>query len=74
MIHHSQDVIAFVRAALECSVYLAPLDPGLSYEDLLVVGKAAGYQEGEIDDAIHAAHLDSFGYGRRFKPDVQHSN
>jgi hypothetical protein len=68
---HSQDVIAFVRAALECSVYVAPLDPGLSYDEILAVGKGAGYQEGELNDAIHQAGLRSFG-NRRFKPEVQY--
>jgi hypothetical protein len=71
MFIHSQEVIGFIRAALECSVYVAPLEPGLSYDEIVAVGKGGGYQEGELNDAIRQAGLRSFGNGR-FKPDVQY--
>ena len=71
MFIHSQEVIAFINAALEGSVYVAPLKPGLSYDEIMVVGKGAGYQEGELNDAIRQAGLRSFGNGR-FNPDVQY--
>ncbi len=70
MLIHLQEVIAFVRAALECSVYVAPSDPGLSYDEIMAVGKSARYQEGELHDAILQARLGHFDNGR-FKPDVQ---
>jgi hypothetical protein len=43
----------FIKVALECSVYVAPLDAGLSYAELVEVGKSCGYQEGELRDAIN---------------------
>jgi hypothetical protein len=39
--------------ALECSVYLAPKEPGLTYDELSEVGKREGFQGGEINDALH---------------------
>ena len=47
-----QRLIAFLKACLECSVYLAPTEPGLTYDELLEVGKRAGFQPGEISDAL----------------------
>ncbi len=52
---HLQQLTAFLRAALECSAYLAPTERGLSASELLEVGKRAGYQEGEIGDALPAS-------------------
>jgi hypothetical protein len=64
----SQEVIAFVRAALECSVYVTPLDPGLSVDELMEVGKRANYQEGELSDALRLAAVRYFNSGR-MQPD-----
>lgn len=51
-----QEVIRFIQAALECSVYLSPKEPGLTYDEILELGKQAGFQPGEIGDALpHAA-------------------
>lgn len=47
-----QNVVAFVRAALECSIYLAPIEPGLTHPELVEVGRRLGYQLGEINDAL----------------------
>jgi hypothetical protein len=47
-----QEVEKFVCAALECSVYVAPKEPGLTHEELLAVGRAAGFENGEIADAL----------------------
>lgn len=44
----------FVSAALECSVYHAPREPGLSPEELREACGRAGYLPGEIADAIEA--------------------
>jgi hypothetical protein len=60
----NQELISFLRAALECSVYVAPLEPGLTYEELLEVGKRAGYQPGEIGDNLRFATTQYFG-GKR---------
>jgi len=47
----NQELITFLKAALECSVFVSPTDPGLSYDEMLEVGKRAGYQAGEVGDA-----------------------
>jgi hypothetical protein len=48
----NQEIIALLKAALECSVYVSPRDPGLTYEELTIIGTTAGYLEGEINDAL----------------------
>jgi hypothetical protein len=50
----NQEIVALLKAALECSIYVSPLDPGLTYSELLEIGKTAGYLEGEINDALPA--------------------
>ena len=47
-----QEVEKFVCAALECSVYVAPKEPGLTHEELFAVGRAAGFENGEIADVL----------------------
>jgi hypothetical protein len=47
-----QEVTKFVRAALECSVFLSPRDPGLTHDELFEIGKRVGYEKGEIGDAL----------------------
>jgi hypothetical protein len=47
-----QEVEKFVRAALECSVYVAPKEPGLTYDELFEIGKAAGLERGEITEVV----------------------
>jgi hypothetical protein len=42
----------FVKAALEASVYVAPLDYGLTREELREIARQAGLHAGETDDAI----------------------
>jgi hypothetical protein len=66
---HLQQVAAFLRAALECSVYVAPTDPGLSTSELFEVGKRAGYQEGELGDALPRVATQYFGQARKSLPD-----
>ena len=63
-----QKVSEFVRAALECSVYIAPRDPGLAYDELLEIGKRLGYQEGEIGDALPGATAPAYFGNRRLQP------
>ena len=45
-------VVQFVQAALECSIYIAPKDFGLTYDEIMEVGKRIGFQAGEIGDAL----------------------
>ena len=48
----NQEIVSFLKAALECSVLVSPLDPGLTVAELLEIGKGAGYQNGEVNDAL----------------------
>ena len=50
-----QEVQQFLAAALECSVYVAPKDPGLTHAELFEAGGRVGYQEGELGDALGAS-------------------
>lgn len=50
-----QEITRFLKAALECSVYAQPTDPGLTYAELVEATKRAGHLEGEIHDAIPRA-------------------
>ncbi len=58
-----QPVIGFFHAALECSFYHAPREPGLTYHELTEAGKRAGYQDGEIGDALRQVVVQTFGGG-----------
>jgi hypothetical protein len=64
----NQEIISFLKAALECSVFVAPLEPGLTYDELIEVGKRAGYQQGEIGDALRFVTTQYFG-AKRLLPD-----
>lgn len=66
---HLQQLTVFLRAALECSVYLAPTEPGLSQSELFEVGKRAGYQEGEMGDALPRVATQYFGGSRKMLSD-----
>jgi hypothetical protein len=62
--HLDQDIITFLRAAIECSVLLDPLDPGLAYDEILEVGRRVGYQAGEIGDNLKYVTTQFFGSKR----------
>src|SRR5277367_3682969 len=57
----NREIIAFLKMALECSVLVDPLDPGLTFQELAEVGKRAGYQEGEINDSLPQVTTAYFG-------------
>jgi hypothetical protein len=44
--------IAFLKACLECSVYISPSDPGLTHAEIVEAGSRANLQPGEISDAM----------------------
>ena len=46
------EVARVIKSALECSVYAAPTDPGLTVEEVYEVGRRLGLKEGEIGDAF----------------------
>jgi hypothetical protein len=48
----SQAVEQFVHAALECSIYAAPRDFGLTFVELKEAGSRAGFKEGELGEAV----------------------
>jgi hypothetical protein len=50
-----QEVVAFIRAALECSIYHSPTQPGLTYDEIVEIGGRVGLQPGEIGDAVGQA-------------------
>src|SRR5690242_1853807 len=60
----NRQIIELLNAALECSVFVSPLDPGLSYDELLEVGKRADFQPGEIRDALRHVGENQIGSKR----------
>jgi hypothetical protein len=66
------EVKKFIQDALECSVYLAPREPGLTYEEIVEVGKKIGLLPGEIGDALSHVVTQHFGRGSKYLlPDQQ---
>jgi hypothetical protein len=59
--NYGSRIISLLKAALECSVYVSPRDPGLTYGELATIGTTAGYLEGEVNDALR--HVGSRFYG-----------
>jgi hypothetical protein len=57
----NQEVSSFLAAALECSVFCSPLQPGLTVEELIEVASRAGYQKGEVMDALLRVTTRYFG-------------
>lgn len=41
-----------LKAALECSIYISPTNPGLTYDELLECGRMVDLQPGEIGDTL----------------------
>jgi hypothetical protein len=51
----NREISNLLNAAIECSIFLSPTDPGLTYQELLEVGKRAEYLDGEVRDAAVSA-------------------
>ena len=47
-----QHIAGWLSTALECSVYICPKEPGLTYDELVEFGRQVGLQPGEIGDAM----------------------
>lgn len=60
MIIH-QGVVKFLHAALECSIYVSPTDPGLTFSELAEAARRADFLEGEINDSIPHVAMQTFG-------------
>lgn len=65
----NQEIIALLKAALECSVYVSPCDPGLTLQELAEIGKRAGHLDGEIDDFLKFVGTAYFGRARMLPSD-----
>ncbi len=61
----NREIVSLLNAALECSVYVSPRDPGLTYQELGEIAKRAGYLDGEINDALPHVGVGFFGRPRR---------
>jgi hypothetical protein len=62
---HLQKVKKFIAEAIECSVFVNPREPGLTYDEILEVGARAGFKEGEIGDAFVTMGLHSLVRGSK---------
>lgn len=47
-------VVEFIKQALECSVFLSPLEPGLTADELIEIGSRLNVQRGQVLDGIPA--------------------
>lgn len=63
----NQEIADLIAAALECSIFLSPTDPGLDFEEMMEVGRRSGFQDGEIRDAAMQASAGYYGV-KRFMP------
>jgi hypothetical protein len=64
----NQEIASLLKAAIDCSVFISPTDPGLTYQELLEVGKRSGFLDGEVADA--ARHVGEHVIGsKRLMPD-----
>ena len=68
----NQEIISFLKTALECSVLIDPLEAGLTYHEIVEAGRRAGYQEGEINDAMRFVTTQYFGV-TKLLPDDNHT-
>jgi len=65
----NNEVLDFLKFAIECSIFVAPTDPGLSHDEIVEAATQAGYLKGEIGDAflgIGGSRLSN----NRFVPDT----
>ena len=60
----NDEIITLLNTALECSVLVSPLDPGLTHQELVEVGRKAGYLNGEINDALVYVTTSHLGVSR----------
>lgn len=66
-IHDRNRLIGFLKSCIECSIYIAPTDPGLTFGELVEAGRSIGLLPGEISDAM--SHVTTeHGVGGRLMP------
>jgi hypothetical protein len=56
---HLENVKRFIREALECSVFVSPREPGLTFDEIREIGARLKYEPGEIGDAFPRMQLRS---------------
>lgn len=59
-------VVDFLNAALECSIYVSPTEPGLTEQELVQACLRMGYKQGETSDAIRGGDFGS-ALGSKFR-------
>jgi hypothetical protein len=67
----NREIISLLKAALECSIYISPRDPGLTHQELLEIGERAGYLDGEINDSLRNVVTAYFGLQPKHLPSEQ---
>jgi hypothetical protein len=67
-VQRQQDVHGFVEAALECSLFLSPRAPGLTYAEVIEAGTRVGFLGGELGDALRGATTGTGAGHDRFQP------
>ena len=68
---HLQKVKKFIAEALECSVFVNPREPGLTFAEINEFGARAGFGEGEIGDAFVTMGLQTMGRGSKLLETVR---
>ena len=63
-----QQIVNLLTTGLECSFYISPKNPGLTYDELLAFGRHFGLEAGEIGDTM--AQVTTLFFGQRIiQPD-----
>lgn len=68
MSYRASEVVEFIEAALECTIYVVPRDPGLTLDELCEVGKRLGFLPGEISDVLAVAAAPMYFGEAKLKP------
>jgi len=66
-----EQVKRIVRALLECTVYIAPIDPGLTMEEMVEAGHRLSVEPGEVRDAVNSEVV-VYGESGRLLPNPGH--
>jgi hypothetical protein len=65
-----EEVKKCIREALECSVFILPREPGLTYDEIREICARMKFQPGEVGDALAQMSMQSLGNGsKRIAPE-----
>jgi hypothetical protein len=70
---HLNKVKTFIREAIECSVFIRPREPGLTFVEINEIGARIGFQPGEIGDSFRTMGLRTIGHGSKLLAPEQHT-